>query len=128
MKSKPWQLVVIVLGLLVGAVSIGWALTQGDAVDLPHRLTVVDVESGQLYDVDTSRVSMMVPGPHPETGKFTLIPCYKDETSGKWMVSSRDARSLRDLDKSIKVTAVDLSSGEFLVEPKAPIKYRPAKK
>lgn len=126
-KVKPWQLVVIVLGLLVGAGSLAYSfMSQGEVV-LADTMYLLDVENGDLYSVDISRKGMAVPALHPETKRSTLIRIDR-LPDGTFEVSSRDLQTIPLLDPKAKIEAFDTETGK-LKHPAGKIKtyVRPSK-
>ncbi len=127
MKAKGWQIIVIVLGLLVGGGGILWASMGSGGPNISQETFCVDVETGQLYRIDTSKVRAMVPAAHPVTGRICLVRCFKD-ADGKWFVTQRDRASIKGLDKDVKNSAVDPETGDLLGTIKDPIAYVVQKK
>ena len=123
MKVKGWQLAVITLGLLVGIGSLVYSMLRSDTVEIKHVIHVVDVETGELYRINTEKYPTMLPARHPTNGKFCLIRVRKDDKSGQWTVGGRDLGLLKRLAKDIKNTAVDDQSGDLLITPKEPVEY-----
>lgn len=121
MKAKPWQIGLIVVGLVVGAGSAAWFFFGGDQVRLDRQYYLIDVETGQIFEVDSTRYRLVLPAQHPETGKVSLIGVHKDET-GRWYVPRRDLGSVSQLDKGVEVKAVD-RDGELVNPPGAPVRY-----
>jgi len=101
MKAKPWQIMVIVLGLAGGGGFLAWNLfsTADDGVAKSYLL--VDVETGTIYRVDKTKYHLMIPAPHPETGKVCLIGLSQEDGEVPY-VSQRDLGTLRVLDSDVK--------------------------
>lgn len=111
MKIKPGQLVILVLGA-VGLVWIAYlTLGPGDGVKLAHRFTMVDVSTGQLYDVSTAKHAIMEPAPLPGGNEDRLVR-VKREDSGKWVVAARSLPLLKDLPVNPEI--VNPETGEVL--------------
>jgi hypothetical protein len=126
MQVKPWQMIVIVLGLLIGGGGILWASLGNESVDVSHVIHCVDVETGQIYRIDTSKSPVVLPARHPTTGRICLVRCSKDE-HGSWIVGPRDRSTLAMLDKDVKNVAINSETGELQGTIKAPIDYVKAK-
>lgn len=121
-KVKPWQLAVIVIGLLVGVASLGYSIVQGGEVKLNHIITLVDVQDGQLYEFDNRNTGVIIPARHPETGKIALLRVFQE--NNEWKVIDRDMQLLGSLDEGVKNEVVDPASGVAKVKSGPPQKYR----
>lgn len=109
MKIKPWQLIVIVIGLLAAVSVTVWNLTSGDEIEVPDNYFVVDVESGQIYRVNRNRVTLDLPAVNPETGKVSIVGLDKNDTG--YYVNERDLSMLKMLGAGVKNNAVDEKTG-----------------
>lgn len=118
---KPWQLGVIVVGLVVGVGSVVWTWVNRSDVRLNHNITLVDVQDGQLYEFDNRRVHAIIPARHPETGVIALVRVAQD--SGKWYVIERDRILLGALGDGVKNTAVDEQTWEVRTKGGRPVAY-----
>lgn len=87
-------------------------------IDLPHRVVLVDVETGRLYQVDTSRRGVLPPLRSPETGRLGLVPVSQVEGTGRWKVGERYA-SLFDAVEAETMFTSDI------MEPFEPANARP---
>lgn len=119
MKPKPWQIAVIVIGLLAA----GWlfisTLAGGDDLDIPDYYYLIDVETGTVFKAD-KRVPL--DSPNPDTGKKSLVRVGKAE-DGTWFVSERDLALLNYVDKDVQVKAIDPKTGELKITPESPKSY-----
>jgi hypothetical protein len=122
MKAKPWQIALIVIGLAVGLGSVVWFAMSGDTVGLDRRYFLVDVESGDIFEVDSSKYRLVLPARHPETGRVSLVGVSQDD-DGTWFVSRRDLDTIKQLDREVQVKAVDTSSGDLVNPPGKPRRY-----
>ncbi len=122
MGAKPWQIGVIVVGLLVGCASAAWALFGRDDVKVNMLVHCIDVETGDIYRIDTDRNPLILPGRHPSSNRVSLVRVTKDD-EGKWHVSGRDLQTLEMLDKDVKNIAVDDRTGDIKTPVKDPIDY-----
>ncbi len=93
--AKSWQIVVIVVGLLVGGASIGWVVFGGGGAKLDHRTYVVDVLTGERFSIDTSR-GIMPPVKNPKTDTMSCLPVVKDE-EGEWFINRRFLDQIREI-------------------------------
>ena len=85
---KPWQIAIIIIGLVGGLGLLGWNIFGGERIHKADSVVMVDVNTGELFEFSVKgRKGVMVPAKHPETGERTLLPVVKSE-DGKWVVSS----------------------------------------
>ena len=90
MDAKPWQIAVIVVGLLGGCALLGWNLFGGKSIGTQDEVLLMDVITGDRFIADTSgRRGVLIPARNPDTQKFTLLPIVKDE-KGQWRVDRLD--------------------------------------
>lgn len=103
-RVKPWQIILAVVAFGVFGFSI-WNFAFGGAVDQPEGILVVDVVSGELFDLQKgSARGLLLPARHPVSGERTLFPVEQLE-DGTWMLRERYAPVFRDL--NIASTAID---------------------
>ena len=126
MKPKPWHFAVIVVGLILGVGSTVRVLMAETPAAVQRVIHCIDVESGDLYRIDTVRTPVILPARHPTTGRVCLVRISRDE-HGTWIVRPRDRETLDMLDKDVKVTAIDPGSGSLLLEPREALEYTRAK-
>lgn len=124
MKAKPWQIALIVIGLAVGLGSAAWFAFSGDDVKLDRRYYLVDVETGDIYEVDSTKHRLVLPAMHPETGRVCLIGIHRLE-DGTWEVPGRDLSSISQLEKGVQVKAVDRETGRLVNPAGEPKRYAP---
>lgn len=126
MKPKIWQITVIVAGLLVGAASIVYSLAQ---LRSPVQTVIhcVDVETGDVYRIDTSATPVILPARHPESGRINLVRVVKDE-SDHWLVVPRDLAMLNMLDDGVRNQVVDAETGSVSGAKGTIQAYRPVKR
>ncbi|MEM8758200.1 MAG: hypothetical protein AAGF47_10525 [Planctomycetota bacterium] len=111
--AKPWQIALIVLGVLGGVAGIVFAMSSGSGPKMANSMVLVDVETGQLYRVNVNNRSVITPKEHPETGRRTLHRVIEED--GEYRISGRRLGGLRD-DELVNEDAIDLSSGRILVD------------
>jgi hypothetical protein len=109
-NAKPWQIAVIVIGLLAGAGMIVVSAFTGDAPRLAKSLTVVDVETGDLFEIDVGKGMISFPIKNPNNSKLSLMPVYKGD-GGNWFVASRYLNDISSL-AGVKPEAIDAASGK----------------
>lgn len=124
MKAKPWQIALIVVGLLVGVGSAAWFVLGGDRVTLEHRYYLIDVESGEIFEVNAKKYKLMLPARHPDTNKIALVGVSQGE-GGVWFVPERQLGMLKQLDKTVQIKALNPDSGELIGPPTKPRRYAP---
>ncbi len=107
---KPWQLAIIVIGLVGGIGLVGWNLLSQRSLNTPDQLILMDVTTGQRYIADVSgRKAIFIPEKNPETLEYTLLPIVKGD-DGKWRTRYVDivrsyppevAKAFEDVDQGI---------------------------
>ena len=103
MKPKPWQIVIIALGLVVGVGSIVYAVISGSWLPVSSVTHCVDIETGDCIGLaarSSCRLGI------PESGKICLVRVTKDD-DGQWIVKRRDLQSMANLPAEVKNAAVD---------------------
>lgn len=113
MRIKPWQIAVIVIGLLVGLGSAVYQLVAPSGPQLPDSMLLIDVETGQIYRASTHGNGIMLPARRPDTGKIALLR-LRTEDNGQYVVSPRDLGLLDSLDQGVEIKAIDAESGKVL--------------
>ncbi len=109
-EAKPWQVAVIVVGLLTLVGMVVWQC-RNKSVELASSIVLVDVESGQLIEaaLPTNR-AVMFPATNPESKRETLYPATRGD-SGGWKVIERYVPYLNT--KDVDPKAVDLKTGKI---------------
>lgn len=110
--AKPWQIALIVLGLLAGLVGVIFALSGGGRVAMADSVVLVDVTTGDLYRVSVNNRSITIPMKHGETGQRVLLHARQDENSGRWAVPERYRSALAQF-RDIETIEIDRESGEI---------------
>jgi hypothetical protein len=107
---KPWQLAIILIGLVVGGGLITWQTASSDQVKLADAILLVDVTTGEIIDAPfPSGRPVMFPGKNPKSGKATLLPATQEE--GKWFVGSRYRSAVKEV--------VEAAGGTSAIDPKS---------
>ena len=103
---KPWQLAVIVLGLLGGTGLLVWNAVGSERIEKADKMMLVDIATGQLFEANIAgRRAVLVPAKHPETGERTLMPVGKDE-QGTWRGDGRHMSLMSEYPREQR-TAID---------------------
>ena len=123
-KVKPWQIVVMVIAVVAVAASAYLSLSGGETVKLSNEITMVDVNSGDLFAfaVDRRHV-VMPPEKNPETGKRTLLSVNKTG-EGKWMLDGRELGAMLPTIEGDHKAVIDRKTGEVKVNNEKPKRGR----
>ncbi|MEL7484712.1 MAG: hypothetical protein AAFN41_10185 [Planctomycetota bacterium] len=108
--AKPWQIALIVIGLLAGVAGVVFAFTRGDSVAMANSTVMVDVTTGNLYRIDLNNRSITVPMKHGESGERVLLHARKDAASDKWAIPERYRPALQQF-RDIQTIEIDRESG-----------------
>ena len=111
MKARPWQIVIIALAFIAVGASAAYMWSQGGGPDIPTRITLIDVTTGQLYEWNMKKYRVSLPAPDPATGEYRLVPVLKKEEGG-WELTGNARTMLRGI-KS-KFAAVDAKTGAII--------------
>ncbi len=112
-NAKPWQIVLIVAAAGVFGFSI-WKLVFSGGVGLPNAVLLVDVKTGNLFEIDISgRKAASYPEKHPDTGEYTLMPIQKGADSS-WQIAPRLLTLLQDVQGDMPAV-LDRSTGRVRV-------------
>ncbi len=115
MKSKPVQIAIIVIGLLVGVIGIFLAMKNNAGPDLAGRMMMVDVTTGDTFAVSTKGRSIVIPYKNPDTETYTLLPMMQKEDGGDWYLKSRYMVALDNIEN--QTDKLDKESGKLLIDP-----------
>ncbi|MEM1072007.1 MAG: hypothetical protein AAGB48_04815 [Planctomycetota bacterium] len=121
--AKPWQIALIVLGLIGGIAGVVFALGSNSGPDMADSMVLVDIETGNLYSVSIKNRSVMTPMEHPDTGRRTLHRVIRDDEGG-YKISRRRLGGLQN-DELVNTDVVDLDSGRILVDNGDPTRISP---
>jgi len=114
MQAKPWQIAVVVIGLLVGIGGIVLAMGKDSGPDLADKMILVDVTTGNTYKISYKNRSVVLPVRSPETDERTLFPIEYNEEKGGWFMNRR---YMGDMDGIEKISdKVDAESGRVDLE------------
>lgn len=120
MGAKPWQIAVIVVGLLVGGGLVLYQSMYAGGIPVNTKFTLLDPMTGQLYAVDWNDQHFELPARDPNSNDPRLVRVFMD--GGKWRVIDRDMPIIDHLPPE-KNTIVDAESGHLKTEPKSAIRY-----
>lgn len=112
MNAKNLKIIIIVIGLLGGGALLIRSFTASDEPTWDHVAYLVDVETGETFEADTTN-GIMSPARHPDSKKVSLLRMEKGE-DGVWMVLERDLALTKTMDVPIK--AIDPATGRVLGE------------
>lgn len=112
-KSTAIKIVAAVVILAVAGAVIYFRGRGSTA--LPDKLTFVCVETGKLYYLDRGP-SRVPPVTNPDTGRDTLMPCFKDE-DGSYYIRRRSSEPLGALIAANLNHCVDPKSLRVDVKP-----------
>ncbi len=117
---KPWQIVVMVIAVVAVAASAYFTFAKGEKVKFANEITMVDVNTGDLFAFPVGRRQAVVPPEkNPETGKRTLLSVDKD-ASGKWIIPGREIAAFLPTIEGEHKAITDAKSGEVRVNNEKP--------
>lgn len=119
--AKPWQFVVLGLGV-IALIFVAVFSLSGDSRDvkLASTITLADVATGALYEVDVSRAGVFFPMTNPDTKTPTLFPVAKDEESNTWRIDGQFVGALRGMTKEQTAAVTDRRAGTITATGDAP--------
>jgi hypothetical protein len=117
---KPWQIVVMVIAVVAVAASAYFSFSGKDEVKFVNEITMVDVNTGDLFAFPVSRRQVVIPPEtNPDTGKRTLLSVNKS-TEGKWLIDGREAAGILPSIEGDHKAIVDRKTGEVRVNNEKP--------
>lgn len=121
---KPWHIVLFVVavgGLIAGI----FMSSSGNTPDMAKRILMVDLASGELFEVDTSDKGVILPARNPDTNRATLMPAQK-EPDGTWRVHPMYYRKeLRTEMEGPLDALVNVETGQVKVTSESTRKIKP---
>lgn len=120
MQSKPVQIAIIVIGLLIGVVGIALALRGSGAPKTAPSVLLVDVTTGERFEAGTKKRTLVLPMTHPETGMDTLMSVHYDEERDGYFIDQRMMDTLQYVEG--EPTRVDMDSGKVEIDESIKIK------
>lgn len=118
---KPWQIILLVAAVAVlGFSVVRYGLGSNPADELASSLTLVDVETGQLYTASIKGPrSLLIPAPRPDSQDTALIPVFEED--GNWYLFERYRQAVNDV--TVPTTAVTDPDGPVAALDAPKIKY-----
>jgi hypothetical protein len=106
-EAKPWQIAVVVVGLLTLVGMVVWQCRSGN-VELASTIVLVDVQSGEIIEAPLPKNHAVgFPATNPETQKKSLLPAERTESG--WRISGRYIPYTGRMEVNEKI--VDVKSG-----------------
>ena len=123
-QVKPWQVVLILAALVALGTSVYLTLGGERSVNLTKQVMVVDVTTGDLYELSLPPPpkAIVYPVVNPETSKHALMPVSKN-ASGDWAIYARDMGSLTLVEGEPKAIK-DRRTGVVAVNNETPKKIK----
>jgi len=88
LRARWWQWCAFGLAAVLLA-AVGWRASTGkDGIPMATSVLMIDVRSGQLFDMSVARTGLMVPERHPRTGELGLFP-VEQGADGAWVIPAR---------------------------------------
>lgn len=116
---KPWQIVVLVAGVLALAVSLYLSFHGRDEVEFADSMMMVDLETGQLIEAPLPKGrAVLPPAKNPATQRKSFFPVQSKD--GKWFVNSLYVRYVKDFVPHPENVLVDPATGEVKVANESP--------
>lgn len=109
------------MGAVAAAWFSYWSFAGGGGVKLAHKVMLVDVTNGQLYEASTAKKAILEPALAPDGSSRRLLRVSKED-SGKWVVAGRSMSLLDDL--GVEAKAIDAESGEVLTPSASVVRYQ----
>ncbi len=114
-EVKPWQIALIVIGLLVGVGGVAYQCSR-DRVVMADSIVLVDVATGELIRTKfPSKGSVFFPATNPSTQSPTLYPVLQEDS--KWII---ERRYIKHIPNEPEAKALDRKSGEVRVTTSVP--------
>jgi len=115
-EMRPWQVALFIGAFLVlaGSVLYQCKFSPDAAVELPTRVTMVDMASGDLFESPLpTKKAVSFPAAHPDTKSKTLFPA--DLIEGKWCLDRRYVPYIKDLVPKGDDLILDRKTGEVKI-------------
>lgn len=109
---KPWQIVVLVAAVVIVGSSLYLSFGRGPKLELADSVRMVDVNTGELFNLRIGKGGATIPGTNPKTRTLTLLPVVERE--GKWYLAERYLPAMQNLEGKHEAV-VDAKSGEVRV-------------
>ncbi len=87
-RVRKWPWCAGALGVVALAVVV-WRVSSGaSGIPMAETVLMVDVRSGQFFEMTVGRNGLMVPERHPQTGELGLFP-VEQNANGDWVIPAR---------------------------------------
>jgi hypothetical protein len=118
-QAKPWQIAVLVVGVLVLGISLFMSIFRGGGPEFSSSIVLVDVTTGKLYEVNRpERMTLSLPAADPRKNPPVKSLYPAKNVDGKWYVNER---VLGDLASSkIETSGLDPKSGLLTDQSQSP--------
>jgi len=100
------------------AFAIWWGFFKNSGPNLTHKVVLVDITTGDLFEFATDKKSVLIPERNPINGKISLFPTEK-APDGKWLIQSRFLDSLGQIDGTPDAL-LNKKTGEVRVKSESP--------
>ena len=88
-EAKPWQIAVIVVGLLVLVGMLSMQFLKNDEPQFAKSRMFIDLKTGELVEVEYREDrALSIPAANPPSTEYTLVPLSKTD-DGKWKVDAK---------------------------------------
>ena len=88
-EAKPWQIAVIVVGLLVLVGMLSMQFLRNDEPQFAKTGMYIDLKTGELVEVEYREDrALTIPAANPPSTEYTLFPVSKRD-DGKWSLESK---------------------------------------
>lgn len=115
---RPWHIVVIVAALAIAGVSLWFTLNRGPNLKIADSMLMVDVQTGELFQVSRKPRPPTIPFTNPKTKAMALLPVEKSGEGG-WKIMARYMENIDALNPSTDVL-VNRETGEVKVSNTKP--------
>jgi hypothetical protein len=110
-----WQIVLFVAAGIAVAIS-GYFTFFRSGINLPHKLVLVDIVTGDLYGIDSDGKTILIPARSPVSGEKSLYPVAKGD-DGEWVLDARSLEEIRAIAEQ-KELAIDEETGRVIGKSK----------
>ena len=119
---KPWQIVLIIAAIgALGFSVVKYGFKPSQESQMANTLTLVDVQTGQLYIADISgKRTIIIPARNPDNDEVALIPVF--EENGEWFIWNRYKSAMSQV--TVTPEAVPDTDGAVVVLDESPIRLK----
>lgn len=108
-EMRLWHLAVFALAIVAIVAGAWWAFS-GERIRLASSVPMVDVGTGEIFELRIGPGGATVPGMNPKTRTLSLLP-VEERQPGRWFIAERYLSALADMECD-KSAVVDARSGE----------------